>query len=186
MLTAFIVAIAATSITIEYRFTNTAASDVYIFSTLFHTDLRGDRTPDPELVYVVPGAPGEAVVGKYLVAIPAGMKVEAPEIPYLRLVHPGESHVGRAIVPVPLRLYTPYFDPRTPDPGESGVVTRLRLRLGVLEATKFPSPAPVVEPVPPPPPDSFICDYGFGVAIQRFFEAELRLPDPGVPEHFFR
>src|SRR3954465_8352787 len=185
MLSAVIIAITATNIAIEYRLTNTAANDIYVFATLFHIAVDGSQTPDPELVYVTPGEPGEAVIGKYLAAIPPGMKVEAPELPYLRVVPPGRTYTGRGTVPVPVRRHAAYSDPDQPDPGASGQVTRLRLRIGVLDQAKFPAPAPVVEKAFPPPPDSFICDYGFGIAIQQFFEAELTLPQP-VSEHFRR
>jgi hypothetical protein len=186
MLTAAIIALTAAGIVIEYHIANTGATDVYVFSTLFRIAPDGHQAPDPELVYVVPGKPGEAVVGKYLAAIPPGLKVEAPELPYLMKVQPHQSIIGRAVVPLPLRLYTPYAGKDDPDPGPSGEVRRLRLRIGVLDAAKFPPPAPVVEPALPPPPDSFVCDYGFGVAIQQFYDAELSLPEPGVSEHFHR
>jgi len=185
MLSAAIIMIAAANIVVEYRFTNTAKTDVYLFSTLFHISPDGSQTPDPELIYVVPGDPGEAVIGKYLAAIPAGMKVESPELPYLEVLHPGQTHTGRAAVPVPVRRHAAYSDPGEPDPGRSGEVKRLRLRIGVLDSAKFPRPAPVVQPAPPPP-NSFICDYGFGIAIQQFYDVELTLPEPGVPEHFTR
>jgi hypothetical protein len=177
--------ISATGIIINYNFVNNTASDVYIFSTLFHVSLEGHRRHDPDLVYVIPGDPGKAVVGKFLFAIPAGMAVEAPEIPYLSVVHSGVTLSGRGVVPVPLRLYTPYLEPDGADPGESGKTTRLTFRLGVLDSAKFPPFAPVVEPAPPPPPNSFICDYGFGILLQRFFDVELTLPEP-APEHFRR
>ena len=186
MLTAVILAITAVNIVIEYQFTNTAPRDVYLFTTLFDIAVDGSRSPDRGLVYVVPGEPGEAVIGKYLAAIPQGMRVEAPELPYLEIVRPGHVYTGRAVVPLPLRRYTPYVNPDEPDPGRSGEASRLRLRLGVLDPARFPPSAPVVEPAPPPPPGSFLCDYGFGIAIQRFVETELSLPPHGVPEHFRR
>jgi len=186
MLSALIILVNAANIVVEYKFMNTVASDIYLFTTLFHIGPDGAQTPDPGLVYVVPGEPGEAVIGKYLAAIPMGMKVEAPELPYLEVLHPGQTYTGRAVVPLPVRRYAAYSEPGEPDPGRSGEVKRLRLRIGVLDSAKFPPPAPVVEHALPPPPNSFICDYGFGIAIQQLYDVELKLPEPGVPEHFRR
>jgi hypothetical protein len=186
MLTAAIIALTAASIVVEYKFTNNAMTDIYLFTTLFRIGLDGSQTPDPTLVYVVPGEPGEAIIGKYLAAIPPGMKVEAPELPYLERLRPGQTYTGRAAVPLPVKRYAAYSEPGEPDPGQSGVIRRLRLRLGLLDSAKFPPPAPVVQPALAPPANSFVCDYGFGIAIQQIYDFELSLSDPGVPEHFRR
>ncbi len=178
MLIAKIVAVTMTAITIDYQVVNQRASDLYVFATLFHTATSGAQSDDPTLTYVGKDSEGRTVVGKFLVAVPPGMKVEIAEVPYLVKLAPGQVVTGQMVVPLPLTLRHPYLQASADAPLASPV-HQLVVRLGVLDAATFPDKATVVSPVKGKD-DVFICDYGFGLQLQEFFDVPLGLPSPGV------
>lgn len=179
MLIAKIVAVTMTAITIDYQVVNQRASDLYVFATLFHTAPSGAQSDEPTLAYVGKDSEGRTVVGKFLVSVPHGMKVEVAEVPYLMKLAPGQSVTGRMVVPLPLTLRHPYLQ-ASPDAPLANPVHQLVVRLGVLDAATFPDKATVVSPVKGKD-DVFICDYGFGLQLQEFFDAPVDLGQQSAP-----
>lgn len=178
MLIAKIVTVTMTAITIDYQVVNSRASDLYVFTTLFHTAPSGAQSDDPTLAYVGKGDDGGVLVGKFLIAVPPGLKVEVAEIPYLVKLAPGQSVSGQMVVPLPLTLRHPYIQ-ASPDAPKAAPVQHLTVRLGVLDSARFPGGAAVVSPTKGNA-DMFQSDYGFGLQLQEFFDAPLDLQPPGV------
>lgn len=178
MLIAKIVTITMSAITIDYQVVNSRASDLYVFATLFHTAPSGAQSDDPTLAYVGKGDDGGVLVGKFLIAVPPGLKVEVTEIPYLVKLAPGQSVSGQMVVPLPLTLRHPYIQ-ASPDAPQAASVQHLTVRLGVLDSARFPDGAAVVSPTKSEA-DMFQSDYGFGLQLQEFLDAPLELQPPGV------
>jgi hypothetical protein len=93
---------------VQYVVTNTAGHEVYLFNRLFVTDIKGQRTLDPNRAYAeVRGT--TLHLAKQLVEIPPGMLVEFPVVPYLTRLDPGESLEEKMEFELPIREDQPYM-----------------------------------------------------------------------------
>jgi hypothetical protein len=173
LLTAAVDSISAGELVVSYKVENRRPGTVYVFNLLYETDRTGGRTPDAELAYTFADQ-AEFRVGKFLVKIPAGMKVESAEIPYLDALAPGKSLTGAVRVPLPARRFHPYY----PIAGEGAVreAARVILSIGVVDRSRGGPREAVVEPARGAGEGRFNCDYGLGLKYQELLEAPLATP----------
>ena len=93
---------------VQYTVVNTAGHKIYLFNRLFITDMKGQRTLDPNRVYAeINGT--TLHLAKQLVEIPPGMLVEYPVVPYLNRLDPGESFKETLTLALPIRENQPYM-----------------------------------------------------------------------------
>jgi hypothetical protein len=164
------------SAVIAYTVSNKRDHRIYVFHLLYHTDAQGNRTPDPELAYVHYLNKTTALVGKYLIGIPPGRKVESPEMPYLDPLAPGQTLSGTIRLNLPLRLVDPYLV--APENDEGIVPTNLRVRISFLDPSKAQPLEAVIEAAKGVGSGHFQCDYGLGLMYQETLEQEIDLSKP--------
>jgi hypothetical protein len=159
-------------IVITYSVKNSRPNRIYLFNMLYHADVQGNRTPDPELAYVLPGE--EAItVGKFLVPIPAGMKAESPEMPYLDAVEPGQTLAGKISLKRPLRSFHPYYTSNDTDPPLEA--KKLLVQFGILDPARAAPKDALIEPAKGAGLGHFQCDYGLGLKYQEILKQEITL-----------
>jgi len=162
------------SVQISYVVRNLRAGKIYVFNVLYHTDVRGNRTPDPELAYVVPAANQTIVAGKFQIPIPAGMKAESPEIPYLDPVEAGQALAGKISLRLPLHAFHPYLPPAETE--LNLIANKLLLQIGFLDPTRAAPREALIEPAQGAGAGHFQCDYGLGLKYQEMLTQELMVP----------
>jgi hypothetical protein len=172
-LTATVDSISAGELVVSYKVENRRPAAVYVFNLLYETDRTGNRTVDPGLAYTYADGP-KFRVGKFLVAIPEGMKAESAEFPYLDLLPPGQTLAGTIRVPLPARRFHPYF----PIVAEGAVeeAAQVILSIGVVDPARGAPREAVVEPARGVGEGHFLCDYGLGLKYQELLEATLAAP----------
>lgn len=161
------------SAVVSYSVRNRRPNSIYAFNLLFHTDVQGNRTLDPQLAYVVPRADGGVVVGKFLIPIPAGMKVENVEMPYLDEILSDRTLAGRISLQFPLRPFDPFHD------GSQITVNsnhKLLIQIGFLDSRRAARNEALIQPAHGTGAGHFLCDYGLGVRYQEFLQEEIEPP----------
>ncbi len=93
---------------LHYEVRNNLPEDIYLLNRLYHTDVKGNRTIDPNLVYIT-FENKTVYLSKKMIEVPEEIDVECPEIPYLTLLKRGEIYGEMLNIPVPLKKYTPYI-----------------------------------------------------------------------------
>ena len=162
------------SVSMDYAVRNGRDHRIYVFNLLYHTDRYGNRTPDPELAYIHPEAGGPALIGKYLIPIPPGMKVESPEMPYLDALQAGQSLSGKIRLEYPLRVVDPYIPPAEHEKRlDAG---KVRLRIGFLDPAKAQKGEALIEAAKGAGAGHFQCDYGLGLLYQEIVEQTFNIP----------
>lgn len=159
---------------ISYAVRNLRAGKIYVFNVLYHTDVKGNRTPDPGLAYVVPSANQTILVGKFQIPIPAGMKAESPEIPYLDPVEAGQALAGKISLRWPLHPFHPYYPPAETELNLAG--NRLLVQIGFIDPTRAAPKEALIEPAQGAGAGHFQCDYGLGLKYQEMLTQELMMP----------
>jgi hypothetical protein len=69
----------------------------------------GKRSADPGIAQVLLREDGVAVVGKFVPAIPPGMRIAVPVLPLCVLLRPGESLTRELRLPLPFAEQSPYL-----------------------------------------------------------------------------
>ena len=162
------------SVVISYVVRNLRAGKIYVFNVLYHTDVQGNRTVDPELAYVVPSANQTIVVGKFLIPIPAGMKAESPEMPYLDPLEAGQALAGKISLRLPLHAFHPYYPPAETE--LHLVANKLPVQIGFIDATRAARKEALIEPAKGAGAGHFQCDYGLGLKYQEMLTRDLTVP----------
>lgn len=162
------------SVVISYVVRNLRASKIYVFNVLYHTDVQGNRTLDPELAYVVPSGNQTIGVGKFLIPIPPGMKAESPEMPYLDPVEAGQALAGKISLRLPLHRFHPYY--QASETELNLAANKLLVQIGFLDATRAAPKEALIEPALGAGAGHFQCDYGLGLKYQETLTQELSVP----------
>jgi hypothetical protein len=153
---------------------NLRAGKIYVFNVLYHTDVQGNRTLDPELAYVVASANHAIVVGKFLVPIPPEMRVYVPKMPYLDPVEAGQALAGKISLRLPLHAFHPYHPPAETELNLAG--NKLLLQIGFIDPTRAAPKEALIEPAQGAGAGHFQCDYGLGLKYQEMLKQELMVP----------
>ncbi|MBR0668379.1 hypothetical protein GXW71_28765 [Roseomonas hellenica] len=69
----------------------------------------GSRSADPDLAQVLLRDDGIAVVGKFVPAVPPGMRIAAPLLPLCTVLRPTETLMRELRIPLPLAEQSPYL-----------------------------------------------------------------------------
>jgi hypothetical protein len=162
------------SVVISYVVRNLRAGKIYVFNVLYHTDVRGNRTLDPELAYVVPSGNQTIVVGKLLIPIPAGMKAESPEMPYLDPLEAGQALAGKISLRLPLHPLHPYYPPTETELNLSA--NKLLVQIGFLDPSRAAAKEALIEPAKGAGAGHFQCDYGLGLKYQEILTQQFTVP----------
>lgn len=164
------------SVAISYVVHNLRSAKIYVFNVLFHTDVQGNRTLDPELAYVVPSPNQAVVVGKFLSPIPPGKKVESAEIPYLDPIEPNQALAGKIALRLPLHFLQPYHPPRETEPHLAA--NKLVVQIGFLDSSRAAAKEALIQPALGAGAGHFECDYGLGLKYQELLTQEIAAPQP--------
>lgn len=70
---------------------------------------RGERSADADAAQVLLREDGIAVVGKFIPAIPPGMRIAVPVLPLCAVLRPGETLTRELRIPLPLAEQSPYL-----------------------------------------------------------------------------
>lgn len=159
---------------ISYTVHNLRSGKIYVFNTLFHTDERGNRTPDPELAWVVASANHNITVGKFLIPIPPGMKVESVDMPYLDPVGPGQVLAGKISLRWPLHTFDPYHPDSETKLELAGA--KLLVQIGFIDPSRGAPKEALIQPAKGAGAGHFQCDYGLGVKYQEILQQPVALP----------
>ena len=160
------------SVAISYVVHNLRAGKIYVFNVLYHNDVQGNRTLDPELAYVIPSGNHTILVGKLLIPIPPGMKVESPEMPYLDPVEAGQALAGKISLHLPLHPFHPYHAVTDAELDPSKLV----VQIGFIDAARAAPMEALIEPAKGAGAGHFQCDYGLGLRYQETLTQEIRVP----------
>ena len=156
-----------------YSVENSRSTAIYVFNLLYRSDSQGYRTLDPELAYADLDPDGVLIIGKYLIAIPPGMKVESPEMPYLDRVEPGATLWGKIRISIPVEKFHPYLSSQGNAPARR--VGLVHLRIGFLDSRRFAPKDAVVSPGEGVGVNHYIADYGLGLQYQEFLTCPLNV-----------
>ncbi|MCI5162396.1 MAG: hypothetical protein D3917_10360 [Candidatus Electrothrix sp. AX5] len=143
---------------------------IYVFNKIVNYNSQGNVIIDSLSGYAFPShKKGDIIIGKFLVSIPAGVKVESPDIPYLCELKSGEIIKSSLRLKVPLLIDHPYFfDKSNRDNKEK--VKVIFFHIGIIDHAKIGEDEAVVEIAEEAGKDYFICDYGFGIEYQELLE----------------
>lgn len=178
MLTVSIKAITAASFALAYQITNTDQADIYVADLVYKPAADGNLTVDPKTAYVIPTDDGTLYVGKLLLKVPEGMKVESTEKPYYRRLAPGESLAGEIVFPNPAVAFHPYNNYRL---GENPFAARrIVVQIGVISARDLKPDEATLTPAPDFGPAYFKADYGYGLQYQTVLDAEIDVTNTGA------
>jgi hypothetical protein len=172
MLTASITSITIATVTITYQFTNDRSTVLYVFDGLTRTYQSSEQIIDHSLAYVI-DRNGKIYVGKFIVPIPKGLKVEAPEIPYLTMLAPGATLQGNIDLNLPIRMNHPYLD--LEDTEQLTIIQNIVIQIGFIDSASISADEAVIEPALGIRKRLFRCDYGYGIEYQEFEEIPLSL-----------
>lgn len=173
ILIASIISISTLAATVEYRVFNDSSFTIYVFDRLYAAPVRGVRAVDPALAYVTTEG-DQIIVGKFLLPVPRGLKVETPDIPYLAAVGPGDTLVGKIVLPLPLKIWNPYVERDAASLNLYGSAREIVIRLGYIDGSVMTKDRPVVYQSP----GGVICDYGYGIEFQQMLDKTLTLQRP--------
>ena len=129
----------------------------------------GERGADAQVAQVLLRPDGVAVVGKYIPAIPPGMRIPVPVLPLCAVLRPTETLSRELRIPLPLAEQSPYL----PELRLSGYVPR-ELRAMTFAIGWWPQAEPgiVAGPAPFAPGLQVVVPLGplppAGTAMQRF------------------
>jgi hypothetical protein len=165
-------AVSKDSVAISYGVRNLRPGRIYVFNTLFHTDDRGNRTPDPGLAYVISSGHSAITVGKFLIPIPQGMKAESAEMPYLDPLEAGQVLAGKISLQLPLHAFSPYYANETELSLAGGT---LLLQIGFVDPARAAAGEALIEPAKGAGAGHFDCDYGLGLRYQETLQQEIAL-----------
>lgn len=113
-----------TSLLLGYEFRNRSNKTAFLFNVVHRTGPSGGPEPDANLVYVEPSG-GSIILGKKIIPVPRGMRVEKPDVPYVTRVEPGQAIVEKLNLMLPLRIFTPYDQPAPSALSEAAVYFEL-------------------------------------------------------------
>lgn len=162
------------SLVISYVVRNLRAGKIYVFNVLYHNDVQGNRTLDPELAYVIPSGNHTILVGKLLIPIPAGMKVESAEMPYLDPVEAGQALAGKISLRLPLHPFHPYH--AVTEAELDLAASKLVVQIGFIDAARAAPMEALIEPAKGAGAGHLQCDYGLGLKYQETLTQEIRVP----------
>lgn len=92
-----------------YEVTNGGPAPVLVMDAWRRRLPAGGFEPDPQLAQVTLRPDGVVVLGKYVPAIPPGLRIVAPELPLCALLKPGETMQREIRLRLPLAEQTPYL-----------------------------------------------------------------------------
>lgn len=162
------------ALVISYVVHNPRVGKIYVFNTLYHTDVQGNRTLDPELAYVVPSENHAVMFGKYLIPIPDGMAVETAEMPYLDPVEAGQALAGKVALRLPLHSFHPYHSDTQTELNLTS--NKIVLQIGFLDPARAAPKELLIEPAKGVGTGHFQCDYGLGLNYQELLTQEIAVP----------
>ncbi|MHA7777140.1 hypothetical protein [Roseibium sp. M-1] len=178
MLTVTIKTITAAYIAMSYQVTNTEPADIYVADLLYRSAAGGSLSVDPQLAYVMPQDDGTLYLGKFLMAIPNGMKVESPDLPYFRRLAPGETVSGEIVISNPASPYHAYQSFKL---GETPVaVTRFVVQVGYIRGSDLKPGEATLTPAPHAGPDLFTPDYGMALGYQVLMQGTIQPAPQGA------
>lgn len=70
---------------------------------------QGQRSADPDVAQVLLREDGVAVVGKFIPAVPPGMRIVVPVLPLCAVLRPGETLARELRMPLPFAEQSPYL-----------------------------------------------------------------------------
>lgn len=162
------------SVVISYVVHNLRANKIYVFNLLYHTDVQGNRSLDPELAYVIPQPNHNIIVGKFLIPIPDEMAVESADMPYLDPVEAGQALAGKISLRLPLHPFHPYHAVTEADLDPAA--SKLVVQIGFIDAARAAPREALIEPAKGVGAGHLQCDYGLGLKYQETLTQEIRLP----------
>lgn len=113
-----------TSLLLGYEFRNRSNKTAFVFNVVHRVGPSGGPEADANLVYVEPSG-GSVILGKKIIPVPRGMRVEKPDVPYVTRVEPGQAIVEKINLMLPLRIFTPYDEPAPATLSEAAVYFEL-------------------------------------------------------------
>ncbi len=166
-----IINISKEAVVISYTISNLGQEHIYVFNMLYSTDLQGNRTLVPELAYSYLNTDRNYIVGKFLVKIPSGIKVEYPEIPYLDPIQPNRFISGQIKLKLPMSTLLPYH--KFKDSGSVLPIKKIKVQIGFIKSERYSEDEAVISPAHGVGEGHYICDYGLGLRYQEYLEHTL-------------